>query len=333
LPEIGIGFVGIFFDRRRGTKGGAVWRETQQTQSVPPQPKAMTIALDSSLSGRRRDANRGKFNIEDNIIAIHLILSLLLALAASDSGREIKMITPRRPMVSSIARMEKSQLCFCWRTQRHQRMLHTLVLAGNFIHNEARQSSMNFYQRLKSPKNILAPMVAQSDLPFRLMCEQLYNVDLSYTQMIHAYNFIKPGCETFRTNHLDVYPYPTIKDVLLGKKDGNDLIVTPSQRYAMAGLDHCEIAQARTRILTTIAEHKGVQGVSETTIDSKPTVVQIAAHDPDVAIKAAMAILERSASMGSLNPGDACTIAAIDLNLGKLHGCNLIILLQRPPHH
>ncbi len=290
------------------------------------------MAPHSRFSGRRRDANRGKFNIKDNRIAFHLILSLLSALAASGSGRESETIT-RRPMVSSIARMEKSQLCFCWRTQRHQRILRTLILAENNIHNEARLSSMNFYQRLNSPKNILAPMVAQSDLPFRLMCEQLYNVDLSYCPMIHAFNFIKPGCETFRTNHLDVYPYPNVKDVLLGKKDGNDLIVTPSQKYAMAGLDHCEIEQARTRILSTIAERKGVQVVSETTIDSKPTVVQIAAHDPDVAIKAAMAILERSASMGSLNPGDACTVAAIDLNLGKLHSCNLKILLQRPSHH
>lgn len=34
----------------------------------------------------------------------------------------------------------------------------------------------SFYQRLNSPKSVLAPMVAQSDLPFRLMCEQLYNV-------------------------------------------------------------------------------------------------------------------------------------------------------------
>ncbi len=49
----------------------------------------------------------------------------------------------------------------------------------------------------------------------------------------------------------------------------------------------------------------------------------------DVAVKAAMAILERSASMGSLNPVDACTVAAIDLNLGKLHDYNNIrILLQ-----
>ena len=84
--------------------------------------------------------------------------------------------------------------------------------------NESKQSS-SFYRTLGSPQNILAPMVAQSDLPFRLMCEQLYNVDLSYTQMIHAYNFVETNGDVFRKHHLDVYPHSLVKNVLLGNVD------------------------------------------------------------------------------------------------------------------
>jgi len=197
---------------------------------------------------------------------------------------------------------------------KQQRMMRTYLSA------EANLSSLKFYQRLNSPKNILAPMVAQSDLPFRLMCEQLYSVDLSYTQMIHAYNFVKPGCENFRTNHLDVYPHSITKDVLFGNHDREDLIVTPSQIYAMKGLGHHEIEAARARILSAIAKSKGFHNVSELKIDTKPTVVQIAAHDPDVAVEAAMVILERSGSMNSYNNGDVCTVAGIDLNLGEFVG-------------
>ncbi|EED95728.1 predicted protein [Thalassiosira pseudonana CCMP1335] len=118
-------------------------------------------------------------------------------------------------------------------------------------------SSTSFYERLGSPKHILAPMVAQSDLPFRLMCEQLYNVDLSYTQMIHASNFADVNGEPFRTNHLDVI---------------------------------------------------------------KPTVVQIAAHDPDVAVEAALMILEKSESTGSSVNGSISPVVAFDLNLGCPQG-------------
>ncbi|KAL3762022.1 hypothetical protein ACHAWU_002118 [Discostella pseudostelligera] len=226
------------------------------------------------------------------------------------------MITRRKlcPLISSI--LEKSQPCFCWRAMKQQRMLRTYLSAENPINGEANLSPPKFYQRLNCPKNILAPMVAQSDLPFRLMCEQLYNVDLSYTQMIHAYNFIKPGCETFRTNHLDVYPHSITTDVLFGNHDREDLIVTPSQIYAMKGIDHHEIEAARSRILSVIAKSKGIHDVSELKINTKPTVVQIAAHDPDVAVEAAMVILERSGSMNSYNNGDTCTVAGIDLNLG-----------------
>lgn len=273
-------------------------------------------------SGRRRTANQGHSKVKGNRIAFHHVFFLLSTSAAIGSGFNIntEMITRRKlcPLISSI--LEKSQPCFCWRAMKQQRMLRTYLSAENPINGEANLSPPKFYQRLNCPKNILAPMVAQSDLPFRLMCEQLYNVDLSYTQMIHAYNFIKPGCETFRTNHLDVYPHSITTDVLFGNHDREDLIVTPSQIYAMKGIDHHEIEAARSRILSVIAKSKGIHDVSELKINTKPTVVQIAAHDPDVAVEAAMVILERSGSMNSYNNGDTCTVAGIDLNLGEFVG-------------
>ena len=171
----------------------------------------------------------------------------------------------------------------------------------------------SFYKRLNSPKNILAPMVAQSDLPFRLMCEQLFDVDLSYTQMIHAYNFIEPNGETFRRNHLDVYPQSTVRDILLGKEDGRVLIKTLAQDNSIQGLSEIEIEQSRERILAAIAKRQG--GTSTPTIGVKPTIVQIAAHDPDVAVEAANQILDRSDSMGS-SGDDISPVAGIDLNLG-----------------
>lgn len=60
-----------------------------------------------------------------------------------------------------------------------------------------------FHHHLKSPKHVMAPMVAQSDLPFRILC-RLYDTDLCYTQMIHSTNFVKSTL--FQNNHLDVYP-------------------------------------------------------------------------------------------------------------------------------
>ena len=55
---------------------------------------------------------------------------------------------------------------------------------------------------LNNPKHIMAPMVAQSDLPFRILCRK-YETDLCFTQMIHSSNFIRSTA--FQKNHLDIY--------------------------------------------------------------------------------------------------------------------------------
>jgi hypothetical protein len=164
----------------------------------------------------------------------------------------------------------------------------------------------SFYQKLGAPKHILAPMVAQSDLPFRLMCEHLYNIDLSYTQMIHAYNFVESNGEVFRKHHLDVYQPSFIRNVLLGNADREEIVLSRSQQNALIGLSESDVDSARMRILHAMNGPKQ--------IDVKPTVVQIAAHDPKVALEAALMILERSNSAAD---GDASPVAAIDLNLGE----------------
>ena len=46
-----------------------------------------------------------------------------------------------------------------------------------------------FYRAMGSPKYICAPMVDQSELPFRLLCHK-YDVDLCYTPMIHSRHFL-----------------------------------------------------------------------------------------------------------------------------------------------
>ena len=156
-------------------------------------------------------------------------------------------------------------------------------------------------------------MVAQSDLPFRLMCEQLYNVDLSYTQMIHAYNFVETNGDVFRKHHLDVYPHSLVKNVLLGNVDttssGDEIVLSAPQENALEGLSHSDVDESRKHILNAI-HHSGQRD-----IDIKPTVAQIAGHDPKVAVEAALLILEKSGSF-STNDGDVSPIAAIDLNLG-----------------
>ncbi|KAL7472851.1 hypothetical protein ACHAXS_013223 [Conticribra weissflogii] len=195
--------------------------------------------------------------------------------------------------------------------RQHRRQLHLLAKADF--------ADLSFYERLGSPKHVLAPMVAQSDLAFRLMCEQQYNVDLSYTQMIHASNFIEPNAESFRVNQLDVYQQSIVRDVLFGEKNGGgrnrQILVSLSQGNALDGLTDDDIELSRKNILTALNSEG--YGVPMEHGRVKQTIVQIASHEPEIAVKAAYMILERSGSIQSdFTIGAVSPVAAIDLNLG-----------------
>ncbi len=47
-----------------------------------------------------------------------------------------------------------------------------------------------FYKKIGSPKFICAPMVEQSELPFRLLCRS-YNIPLCYSPMINSKHYLE----------------------------------------------------------------------------------------------------------------------------------------------
>lgn len=75
---------------------------------------------------------------------------------------------------------------------RHVTSLAYKSSTGRFINN-----------KFRTVRTVAAPMVAQSDRAFRQLVRQ-NGCDATYTQMIHAKNFVKS--DKFRVNHLDVFP-------------------------------------------------------------------------------------------------------------------------------
>ncbi|KAK1747890.1 tRNA-dihydrouridine synthase family protein [Skeletonema marinoi] len=241
------------------------------------------------------------------VILFLTIWSCVITRAVADRAMH-NMQQSMKHVATRSGRTWHREACFCLHKNPsilNKRILNFKSFASTAENNNDTntQQTKTFYQRINQPRHILAPMVAQSDLPFRLMCEQLYNVDLSYTQMIHAHNFAERGGDTFRRNHLDVYDESLVRNVLLGSADSNALIFTQSQRNALEGLSESDIEASRQRIISALQTKNNSL---ETTFEVKPCVVQIAAHDPDMAAKAAEIILERS--------NGQCL--AIDLNLG-----------------
>jgi hypothetical protein len=134
--------------------------------------------------------------------------------------------------------------------------------------------------------------------------------------MIHAYNFVESNGEVFRRNHLDVYPHSVVRNILLGNTDRGDIPLSNSQLNALRGLSESDVDASRRRILESINENESGES---NFFPIKPTVVQIAAHDPDIAAEAALLILDRSGS--SIDGNYVPPVAAIDLNLGEFTSC------------
>ena len=86
---------------------------------------------------------------------------------------------------------------------RNSVLLRTGCSARSFSVASSRQpagSGYDFFQRIGSPRFIAAPMVAQSELAFRLLTKS-HGADLAYTQMIHARCFVED--KKYRQDSID----------------------------------------------------------------------------------------------------------------------------------
>ena len=132
----------------------------------------------------------------------------MMSLMASKSQTAAIHVSQRNQVVAFVVNKHSSDLSTKKSTTsiagRHDRKWTTQRFSSTSS-NESSSSPLNEYwtHTLNSPKHVMAPMVAQSDLPFRLLCRK-YDTNLCYTQMIHSQNFNKS--ETFQKNHLDTYP-------------------------------------------------------------------------------------------------------------------------------
>lgn len=81
------------------------------------------------------------------------------------------------------------------------------------------QSREWFESTLKSPRHVCAPMVNQSELAFRILVAR-YNVQLSYTPMIHARNFVADP--KYRATQLQFDPQ--LDPLCIAQFCGNDAV-------------------------------------------------------------------------------------------------------------
>ena len=83
----------------------------------------------------------------------------------------------------------------------------TFVMTGRSMKSLTKSGSCagyTLFEKLGCPRFVSAPMVDQSDLPFRLMVKQ-HGADLAYTQMLHARNFCRD--KTYQRDCIDWHDY------------------------------------------------------------------------------------------------------------------------------
>ncbi|CAJ1958488.1 unnamed protein product [Cylindrotheca closterium] len=106
----------------------------------------------------------------------------------------------------------------------------------------------------------MAPMVAASDYPFRYLLRK-YDVDLTFTQMLHCKNYIND--ETFRLSHLDLWE---------------------------AGAKYPDLLRSQ---LSCLGDFPPPMGPQEGDCAS-PLIVQLAGNQPDLLVQQALMILEHT---------------------------------------
>ena len=205
--------------------------------------------------------------------------------------------------IFSMSSLCQPSLAFCARCNRHLRYPQTVslrrhaqsarIMSLKSTQKEEQESNSlysSFYEKMKQPKTVAAPMVAQSDLAFRKLCRN-HGTDLAYTQMIHSKNFVIS--ETFQDYHLDAYPF----------KNANEAANSDPIKLLQSQIDVLRTERPNTSSLNPLEEH---YHSAENYVENGPLIVQLAGHNPRTMVEAAQIILERTNN----------NIAGIDVNLG-----------------
>jgi len=225
----------------------------------------------------------------------------------------------------------------CPQVQRRRINHHarTCMYASSTVNKDASMDIPSYWTRLNQPKRVLAPMVAQSDLPFRILCRN-HGTDLCFTQMIHATNFIIS--KSFQDSHLDVYPLMEEEDHS-DSSDREGLIhLSPSGKNALEGLDwedwktrfpqyeslselwkdneesSSSMSEMEDGKMVTWARYQ--EGDIYNSHSSTPLIVQIAGHEKKKMSDASKIILQRTNHPNAPEGVYQGPVSGIDINCG-----------------
>jgi len=178
-----------------------------------------------------------------------------------------------------------------------------------------------YWERLGRPLSVLAPMVSQSDLPFRLLCRK-YGADLCFTQMNHAQNFVTS--KSFQDSQLDVYRlsvegiqihesgWNALKDMDWDRLDSLNLPLQSQRTNYRQLYDNRNDPPLKYKNRWT----QYYEGISDGKNNNKsPLIVQIAGHDPIIMSEAAKIILHRTNTISD-DFKYSGAVSGVDVNCG-----------------